>query len=323
MASHKRQRSPPREGYNAYTKSKTIEDRASSFIAVYSPTISARQLQAFPEFRSASHRIAAWRTPSKQTTLAVGSSKPKGIYDVGHDDDDEQWAGKRLEKVLEETNMTGNIVVARWYGGVLLGPARFRWIEETAREAIQRWRKGERGDAPGTGVESDPKRQKVDAPEQPAQPAKPATPAALAQEYRNKEELIEELKQRDESIAVLRKFLAEKRAKLDKSLDEPSKAAAQPSPSKVPNYSSLPIDRLKMLDKGRDATLSHLLKELDKIDQQLAEEAELDAAFAVIAEKEERKEAKQNEEEAWNEMERIMAEEEAAKASKADDAGKT
>lgn len=54
------------------------------------------------------------------------------------DDDGEDAAGKRLLhllQILDATNVL--IVVSRWFGGVLLGPARFTHINNAARSLLR------------------------------------------------------------------------------------------------------------------------------------------------------------------------------------------
>ncbi|MCJ1356792.1 MAG: hypothetical protein MMC33_006788 [Icmadophila ericetorum] len=160
-------------------RSNPIEDRSSTFVAFYSPTVPAKELQAHVEFKSASHRIAAWRKRSSQSTLHFRSQV---LYATGSSDDGEKWAGKKLEKVLLDMNVEGAVVVARWYGGVMLGPVRFNHIENCAREAIEKWRK----------PEEQIKHRKI--------------------EEEDREALVGILQKRDKSITVLRGLLREKAA---------------------------------------------------------------------------------------------------------------
>lgn len=52
-------------------------------------------------------------------------------------DDGEKFGGEHLIKVLREEGITDVLVVcSRWFGGTMLGPARFTHIEESAREAL-------------------------------------------------------------------------------------------------------------------------------------------------------------------------------------------
>ena len=187
--------------------------------------MSARELQGQSEIESAMHRIAAWRRPSSQRAL---NSQP--VLGVGHDDDGEKYGGKTLEKVLTAANLEGTLVVARWYGGVLLGPVRFDHMRMCAEEAISNWFR----DRDRTN-----KRRKVQ------------------EEAETRERLVRALPERDQSIIVLRGLLAEKRG--SKSND-----SAESTPTKVPDYASLPVSALERLEHARDATISWVLKEIEK-----------------------------------------------------------
>ncbi|OMP88483.1 IMPACT family member [Diplodia seriata] len=125
-------------------RSAPLTDRASTFTAAFSPTLPARTLQAHPDFAGATHRIAAWRRPTAQRKLFASSSASASsvgrVTETGFDDDGEQYAGKRLAKVLEAMGVgEGAVVVARWYGGVLLGPVRFAHVERVARHPSSAW----------------------------------------------------------------------------------------------------------------------------------------------------------------------------------------
>ncbi|KAL8788355.1 MAG: hypothetical protein Q9213_001752 [Squamulea squamosa] len=91
-------------------RSSLIEDRSSRFIAIYSPSLTAKELQARPEFSDAMHRIAAWRIPSLQRSLTDSLR----LFDIGHDEDGEKFAGKALASVLSDLKAEGAVVVARW-----------------------------------------------------------------------------------------------------------------------------------------------------------------------------------------------------------------
>lgn len=222
-----------------YFKSSPIEDRSSTFIGVFSPTKPATELQKLPEFRTATHRMAAWRKTSAQRTLAGPGSASKPIYVTGSDDDGEKYGGKRIERVLSELDVEGAVVVTRWYGGVLLGPARFTHIENAAKEAIQLWK---------SSMEETAKRRKLE-----------------IDESKEKQRLAQSLEQRDQSTTVLRQLLAEKSARQSQIESSPitTSSPAISSPSKGPDYSSMPLPKLKQLHKARDATISWILKEID------------------------------------------------------------
>ena len=231
--SQKRARSASPESTPIFTSS-PIQDRSSKFIAFYSPSLSAKELQAHPEFKSASHRIAAWRKPSSQRALSA-----QRLLDTGHDDDGEKYGGKALEKVLIETDVEGAVVVARWYGGVLLGPVRFDPIKNCARDAIAQWTQ---------------ERQRS------------AKKAKIRDDEAEKENLIKTLPERDQSIVVLRDLLAEK------SQQPSSSPNGKGTTGKVPNYATMPLATLQKLEQVRDATIGWILKQIEKVEETQAEQ---------------------------------------------------
>jgi len=260
--------SPSSEGEGLLFKSAPIEDRSSTFVAHFCPLASSstasatgriKKLQSHPDFKSASHRIVAWRKLSNQRTLGGQTV----IYVTGSDDDGEKYAGKRLEKVLSEQDVAGTIVVARWYGGILLGPVRFTHIENVAKDAIAKWRAStDHGDA-GQG---DSKRRRV----------ADSTPQMDEEEERVR--LVKQLTERDHSICVLRELLAEKTQAGQ--ADGPKEGQGQtenlggspsspvsPTVTKI-DYNTMPLQRLKQLEKARDATISWILKRIDAAEEQ-------------------------------------------------------
>ena len=222
------------------SRSSPIEDRSSTFVALYSPTIAAKELQADTEFRTASHRAAAWRKPSSQRALNA-----QRLLETGHDDDGEKYGGKALEKVLVEMEVEGAVVVARWYGGVMLGPVRFDHIQNCARDAIMQWSQ---------------ERERT------------AKKAKVRDDEAEKERLIHTLPARDQSIAVLRGLLAEK------SQPSSSAPAGKSTPAKTPDYSILPLATLVKLEQVRDATIGWILKQIEKAESAQPEKIDADTA---------------------------------------------
>lgn len=242
-------------------RSTPIEDRSSTFVGLFSPTRTATQLQDLPEVKNASHRMYAWRKPSSQRTIS--GSKPN--YDTGYDDDGEKYGGKRIEKVLDLMKVSGACVVARWYGGVMLGPVRFNHIEDVARAAVSQWQLHEQ--------EQVVKKRKV------------------MDEAEEQTRLAKSLGERDRSIEVLRALAAEKEVKVKGAIvagvetltgessgqEVPTTASKEPvvaAPKPTMDYSTMPLDRLRGLDKARDATISFLLKRIDKAEADLKALAE-------------------------------------------------
>lgn len=222
--------------------SAAIHDRESKFVAAYSPSLKPKELQALDEISSATYKIVGWRKESNQQSI----NKAK-IYVTASDDDGEKYAGKKIEKVLEASGVSGACVVARWWGGTMLGPARFQHIETAAKEAIDRYREQE--------TERQSKKRR------------------LEEELIEHSRLAKSLTERDQSIVVLR-ALADSKEKLvqDGTAKEDTiawsttcrdeKAIIEPKPEI--DYAAMPLQRLRALAKARDATISFLLKRIDK-----------------------------------------------------------
>ena len=232
-------------------KSEPIHDRQSTFTGFFSPTLPPRDLQSHPSIASASHKILAWRIPAsapesstkkvRQQSTLPGSKAP---LQTGKDDDGEQHGAKHLARVLESQNLTGSLVVARWYGGVMLGPVRFAHMERAGREAVDKWRRAT------AGKQEEERNKELD-----------------EQERR---ELVQELERRDESIISLRGLLEEKKRFLS-GLEGKTGGddSSQTSPARKIDYGSLSRDRLRMLDKARDGTIGFLLKQIDGVESDI------------------------------------------------------
>jgi len=63
---------------------------------------------------------------------------------VGSADDGEKWAGDKVLAVMKmHATIDAVVIVSRWYGGTLLGPARFSHIETCASEVCKQFRRAE------------------------------------------------------------------------------------------------------------------------------------------------------------------------------------
>ncbi|KAL1745056.1 ribosomal protein S5 domain 2-type protein [Schizophyllum fasciatum] len=127
-----------------------IRDRASIFVGhIYRAASAAEAARCVAHLRyvvhgarPASHEIHAWRCMQTR----AGRSGLGGPEDfelvVGSKDDGEQWAGNRILRVMEAHGvLDAVVVVSRWYGGTMLGPARFDHIETCAAEVCQAFKK--------------------------------------------------------------------------------------------------------------------------------------------------------------------------------------
>lgn len=93
-------------------------DEAKSFLA--------HLLATDKKVGKATHNITAWRIRGEN-----------GVQFQDCDDDGEDAAGGRLLHLLELMGAWNvMVVVSRWYGGVKLGPDRFRLINQAARDAV-------------------------------------------------------------------------------------------------------------------------------------------------------------------------------------------
>lgn len=197
-----------------------------------------------------------------------------------------------------ETDVQGSICVARWYGGVMLGPVRFKHIEDVAKEAVKVWREEQGGG----------KRLRVDEPpslQQQTSQLKTMRPEDLR---KRKEDLIRTLKRRDESVTTLRTLLDTKKAELGSAMPKASQSsstsAATTSPSRKIDYDVMPFARLQALENARDATIQFLLKQIDKAEEDQKDAAEKSQQLKVVTDAQDQVEI----EEAWLELAESMTE---------------
>lgn len=111
-----------------------ITDRRSTFQAHVAPVVCLEQVKKVlaklyenKKIASATHNIYAYRIyyEDKQTFLQDS------------EDDGETAAGGRLLHLMEILNVKNvMVVVSRWYGGILLGPDRFKHINNCARNIL-------------------------------------------------------------------------------------------------------------------------------------------------------------------------------------------
>lgn len=84
---------------------------------------------------SATHNIFAYRFVS-DSTLSDGSVGPPVCYH-DYDDDGENAAGSRVAELMRLLPVVQcAVIITRWYGGIQLGPDRFKLINNTARNLL-------------------------------------------------------------------------------------------------------------------------------------------------------------------------------------------
>ncbi|KAM9308353.1 protein IMPACT [Gastrophryne carolinensis] len=116
------------------THGQPISDRRSTFQAHLAPVIATSQVKRVlnklyenKKIASATHNIYAYRIYSKKTNNFIQDCE----------DDGETAAGKRLLHLMQILDVRDvMVVVSRWYGGILLGPDRFKHINNCARNLL-------------------------------------------------------------------------------------------------------------------------------------------------------------------------------------------
>jgi putative IMPACT (imprinted ancient) family translation regulator len=117
-----------------YTCKQSITDRRSIFTAHYAPVNSPSDVKQIlslllldKKIARATHNISAYRIKNQNGTI---------IADC--DDDGETAAGSRLAHMLHVLGVENVlVVVSRWYGGIQLGPVRFKHINNAARLVLE------------------------------------------------------------------------------------------------------------------------------------------------------------------------------------------
>nr|ACO10429.1 UPF0029 protein C27E2.02 [Caligus rogercresseyi] len=117
------------------TSTSVIEDRRSIFQAHLARVNSAKDVKRVlskllenKKIVNATHNMFAYRIRCPL----------KGVLLSDCDDDGENNAGSRLLHLLDMTEAENVVmIVSRWYGGVLLGPDRFKHINNAARHLLE------------------------------------------------------------------------------------------------------------------------------------------------------------------------------------------
>jgi Uncharacterized protein family UPF0029 len=225
------------------TISAPIEDRKSRFIGYFVPLIASSAvarhrglLEKLPELARADHKIMAWN---------VGQS-------TGFDDDGEKWAGRKLLEVLTSNEDQGILCVARWYGGIMLGPARFDHIIHVAADALATYHIAQR------------KSPLLSAPT--IQSPKVNSPTKMAMDENERERLIRVLRAKDMTVESLRAMITAKK------LERGEGSGALTSPSKTKNYEGMQVEPLQRLVVARDATIKSLRVIMNELNSNSATE---------------------------------------------------
>lgn len=109
-------------------------EKRSTFQAHLSPVTDVDQIKTFMEALMRNRKIAA----ATHNIMAYRIIIPeKGTILQDYDDDGENAAGSRLLHLLQIVDAINVVVVvSRWFGGILLGPDRFKHINNAARSLL-------------------------------------------------------------------------------------------------------------------------------------------------------------------------------------------
>ncbi|RMZ68225.1 impact family [Pyrenophora seminiperda CCB06] len=111
-----------------------LTEKKSVFLARVAPVSSPTQARQYVAHLLATDKKAA-RATHNMTAWRIKGPNETSYQDC--DDDGETAAGSRMLHLMQLMDVWNvMVVVTRWYGGILLGPDRFRIINTAAREAL-------------------------------------------------------------------------------------------------------------------------------------------------------------------------------------------
>lgn len=123
---------------NIWSTSPSVSLKESTFIARATtitdpsqrPNLLKGLMNTNPSLRTASHNVWAYRIrPAESSTSTY-------VRESSHDDG-ESGAGDLLLRVMRDTNTVDTLVVmTRWYGGIMLGPDRWRLMRNVVTAAV-------------------------------------------------------------------------------------------------------------------------------------------------------------------------------------------
>ncbi|EDU43903.1 Impact family protein [Pyrenophora tritici-repentis] len=111
-----------------------LTEKKSVFLARVAPVSSPAQARQYVAHLLATDKKAA-RATHNMTAWRIKGPNDTSYQDC--DDDGETAAGSRMLHLMQLMDVWNvMVIVTRWYGGILLGPDRFRIINTAAREAL-------------------------------------------------------------------------------------------------------------------------------------------------------------------------------------------
>lgn len=123
---------------NSWSTSPSVSLKQSTFIAraiaitdpAQRPKLLKHLFDTHPDLRAATHNVWAYRIRPSESSISTQ------IRESSHDDG-ETGGGDLLLRVMRETNTVDTLVVmTRWYGGIMLGPDRWRLMRNVVTAAL-------------------------------------------------------------------------------------------------------------------------------------------------------------------------------------------
>lgn len=122
-------------GESVVDRKSVFQGHSAAIHQVEHVQIVLNKLKENKKIENAFHNMWAYRIDKRDSTARVASNSSYILQDC--DDDGEAAAGGRLMTLLSILNVVNvMVVVTRWYGGIQLGPARFKHINNAARDSL-------------------------------------------------------------------------------------------------------------------------------------------------------------------------------------------
>lgn len=122
-------------GESVIDRKSVFQGHSAAISQVEHVDIFLSKLKENKKIENAFHNMWAYRIDKSDPSAKVAGKSASIIQDC--DDDGEQAAGGRLLSLLQILNVVNvMVVVTRWYGGIQLGPARFKHINNAARDSL-------------------------------------------------------------------------------------------------------------------------------------------------------------------------------------------
>lgn len=122
-------------GESVVDRKSVFQGHCAAISCVEHVDIFLSKLKENKKIENAFHNMWAYRVDKSDPEARQAGKSASIIQDC--DDDGEQAAGGRLLSLLQILNVVNvMVVVTRWYGGIQLGPARFKHINNAARDAL-------------------------------------------------------------------------------------------------------------------------------------------------------------------------------------------